>query len=62
MRKDLSGDHARDTHRGDIADDNYAREGGWSGGGRADDYVRVPRPTPKARKTRRAPAGKPPRE
>ncbi len=49
MRQDLGGYYARDTHRGDIADDNYAREGGWSGGGRADDYVRIPRPSYRGR-------------
>ncbi|HEX6642897.1 MAG TPA: hypothetical protein VF215_17405 [Thermoanaerobaculia bacterium] len=35
----FEGDYARDTHRGGLGDD-YAREGGWSGGGRADDVVR----------------------
>lgn len=39
MRHDLDGDYARDTHRGGFGDD-YARDGGWSGGGRADDHVR----------------------
>lgn len=34
---DFSGDHARDEHRGGLSD-NYARDGGWSGAGRADDY------------------------
>lgn len=36
---DFGGDYARDTHRDGLGDD-YAREGGWSGAGRADDYVR----------------------
>jgi hypothetical protein len=40
-RGEFSGDYARDTHRG--YGDDYARDGGWSGGGRADDYVREPR-------------------
>ena len=45
MRHDLGGDHARDTHRGGFGDD-YARDGGWSGGGRADDVVReAPQPS-----------------
>lgn len=35
----FDGDYARDTHRGGLSD-NYARDGGWSGAGRADDYVR----------------------
>jgi hypothetical protein len=35
----FDGEHARDTHRGGLGD-NYARDGGWSGGGRADDVVR----------------------
>jgi len=35
----FDGDYARDTHRGGLGD-TYAREGGWSGAGRADDYVR----------------------
>jgi len=35
----FDGDYARDTHRGGLGD-NYARDGGWSGGGRADDVVR----------------------
>lgn len=34
---DFAGDHARDEHRGGLSD-NYARDGGWSGAGRADDY------------------------
>jgi osmotically-inducible protein OsmY len=36
---DLSGPYARDTHRGGFGDD-YARDTGWSGGARHDDYVR----------------------
>ena len=36
---DFGGDYARDTHRGGLGDD-YARDGGWSGGGRADQHVR----------------------
>lgn len=35
----FDGDYARDTHRGGLGD-NYARDTGWSGGGRADDHVR----------------------
>lgn len=35
----FEGEYARDTHRGGLGD-NYAREGGWSGAGRADDVVR----------------------
>ena len=35
----FDGEHARDTHRGGLGD-NYARDGGWSGGGRAEDVVR----------------------
>lgn len=38
-KEDFSGDHARDTHRGGLSD-NYARDGGWSGAGRAEDHVR----------------------
>lgn len=38
IRDDFSGDWARDPHRGFGGD--YARDGGWSGGGRADDFVR----------------------
>lgn len=38
-RHGFGGDYARDTHRGGLGDD-YAREGGWSGAGRADDYIR----------------------
>ena len=34
----FDGDYARDTHRGGLGD-NYARDGGWSGAGRADDVV-----------------------
>ena len=37
----FDGDYARDTHRGGLGD-NYAREGGWSGAGRADDVVSGP--------------------
>jgi osmotically-inducible protein OsmY len=37
----FEGDYARDTHRGGFGDD-YARDGGWSGGGRADQYTREP--------------------
>jgi hypothetical protein len=35
----FDGDYARDTHRGGLGDD-YARDGGWSGAGRANDVVR----------------------
>lgn len=37
-RGEFAGDYARDTHRG-LGDD-YARDTGWSGGGRADEYTR----------------------
>src|ERR1043166_1748758 len=39
MPERFSGPYARDTHRQGLGDD-YARDGGWSGGGRHDDYVR----------------------
>jgi osmotically-inducible protein OsmY len=39
MPERFSGPYARDTHREGLGDD-YARDGGWSGGGRHDDYVR----------------------
>ncbi|HET7433161.1 MAG TPA: BON domain-containing protein [Thermoanaerobaculia bacterium] len=45
---DFSGYYARDPHRGGLGDD-YARDTGWSGGGRGEDYVRehdVRRPGP----------------
>ncbi len=35
----LDGEYARDPHHGGLGD-NYARDGGWSGGGKADDVVR----------------------
>lgn len=38
-RTTFEGDHARDTHREGLGDD-YARDGGWSGAGRAEDRVR----------------------
>jgi len=38
---EFSGDWARDTHQGGLGD-NYARDQGWSGGGRHDDYAREP--------------------
>jgi hypothetical protein len=38
---EFSGDWARDTHRGGLGHD-YARDGGWSGAGRHDDYAREP--------------------
>jgi hypothetical protein len=41
----FDGDYARDTHRGGLSD-NYARDGGWSGAGRADDYIREEHPDP----------------
>ena len=34
----FDGPYARDPHRG--FGDDYARDGGWSGGGRANDYAR----------------------
>jgi len=43
MRKhkgEFSGEWARDT-RDDLSD-NYARDQGWSGAGRHDDYAREP--------------------
>jgi hypothetical protein len=36
---DLSGPYARDDHDEGLGDD-YARDGGWSGAGRADNYTR----------------------
>lgn len=41
MSERFSGPYARDTHREGLGDD-YARDAGWSGGGRHDDYVREP--------------------
>src|SRR3954469_9207735 len=41
MPERFSGPYARDTHRAGLGDD-YARDRGWSGGGRHDDYVREP--------------------
>ena len=38
-RPGFDGPYARDTHRGGMGDD-YARDGGWSGAGRHDEYVR----------------------
>ncbi|HKR65998.1 MAG TPA: BON domain-containing protein [Thermoanaerobaculia bacterium] len=46
-RGEFSGPYARDPHPG-LGDD-YARDGGWSGGGRHDDYVRDPGDSPDAR-------------
>lgn len=40
-RGEFAGDYARDPHRGGLGDD-YARDGGWSGGGRHDEYTREP--------------------
>ena len=37
--RDFGGDYARDRHRGGLGSE-YARDGGWSGAGRADEYVR----------------------
>jgi hypothetical protein len=37
--RELGGYYARDTHRGGYGDE-YARDGGWSGGGRGDQYAR----------------------
>lgn len=39
-RGEFSGDWARDDREG--LGDNYARDGGWSGAGRRDDYAREP--------------------
>ena len=36
---EFNGPYARDDHREELGDD-YARDGGWSGAGRADEYVR----------------------
>lgn len=36
---DFGGPYARDDHYEGLGDD-YARDGGWSGAGRADDYTR----------------------
>jgi hypothetical protein len=38
-RNDFGGDHARDPEAGSLGSD-YARDRGWSGGGRGDDFVR----------------------
>jgi hypothetical protein len=38
-RGEFSGYYARDSHRGGLGDD-YARDDGWSGGGRRDEYAR----------------------
>ena len=38
---ELGGDSARDTHREGLGDD-YARDGGWSGGGGHEDFTREP--------------------
>jgi hypothetical protein len=39
QEKEAGGDWARDEYRGDLGG-YYARDGGWSGGARRDDYVR----------------------
>lgn len=47
---EFGGYYARDTHRG--YGDDYARDGGWSGGGRYDEYTREtrePRPSYRGR-------------
>lgn len=41
MPERFSGPYARDAHRGGLGDD-YARDRGWSGAGRHDDYAREP--------------------
>ncbi len=41
---DLSGPYARDDHEEGLGDE-YARDGGWSGAGRADNYTRDVHPT-----------------
>ncbi|HUR81900.1 MAG TPA: BON domain-containing protein [Thermoanaerobaculia bacterium] len=38
-RHNFDGPYARDTHRGGLGDD-YARDTGWSGAGRHDNYTR----------------------
>jgi hypothetical protein len=35
---EFGGDYARDTH--ETLGDDYARDGGWSGAGRHDDFIR----------------------
>jgi osmotically-inducible protein OsmY len=42
-RGEFGGYYARDTHAG--YGDDYARDGGWSGGGRADQYTRETTPS-----------------
>lgn len=42
-RHGFAGPYARDTHRGGFGDD-YARDGGWSGAGRHDNYTREDAP------------------
>lgn len=39
--EEFDGPYARDEHREGLGD-NYARDGGWSGAGSADDYTRDP--------------------
>lgn len=46
-RGEFGGYYARDTHSG--YGDDYARDGGWSGGGRSDQYTREPRPSYRGR-------------
>jgi hypothetical protein len=42
---DFGGDWARDTHKDGMTDD-YARDAGWSGAGRHDQYARDPKNGP----------------
>ncbi|HJQ38965.1 MAG TPA: hypothetical protein VKB93_17655 [Thermoanaerobaculia bacterium] len=44
---EISGPYARDDHEEGLGDE-YARDGGWSGGGRADNYTRDVHPPPTA--------------
>ena len=41
MPERFSGPYARDAHRGGLGDE-YARDAGWSGAGRHDDWTREP--------------------
>ena len=42
---ELGGDYARDTHREGFGDD-YARDRGFSGAGKHDQYTRDEQPVP----------------
>jgi hypothetical protein len=43
---EFGGDYARDTH--ETLGDDYARDGGWSGAGRHDDFTREETSVPTA--------------